>query len=289
MRFVCTLIFCLLPFTAALANSAEKYPRCSLDTRAFDLSKGLAASGLDVSRLVEPDRARVLFDEDLKDYAVEAKWKPGDFIAYGYRTEVADQCLIKEGVPVYYRLSFQIPKDMPLDPERSVLIGQFHTPDKNHKPQIALRYRGTGHFDITFNFKSPDMPGITASQLQKKPIRILNLVRGEWHTLELLVVWTSDMDGRTDVVFNGWHVLRYQGPTNFASQKGRGPYFKFGLYPSDGNSAPLRIRHGRYSRTVNPSSDFLMARNFYSEPMRLEQVTYMAGAPRRKIFLAPAQ
>ncbi|MEM7425057.1 MAG: heparin lyase I family protein [Pseudomonadota bacterium] len=279
------LLACLCLGASAHAADPKKYPRCHLVEPNFDVQHGLEQSSFDISRRVEPDRMRVVFDKDIEEHAIETVWKPGDFIAHGYRTEVSDQCLTEEGVPFYYSLAFKIPKDMPLDPKRSVLIGQFHTPDANHKPQIALRYRGTGHFDITFNFKTPDMPGITPSQLQKKPIRIVNLERGVWHKLEMVVIWTSGMGGRTDIVFNGWHVLRYEGPTNFTSQKGRGPYFKFGLYPSDGNSKPLKIRHARYTRMKLPSSEFLMMRNFYSPPMRLEAVTYMVGDQRREVMI----
>ena len=288
MRILLVMFLVLVGMSAgAGALDSTKYPRCHLTEPRFDLTGGLEGTSFDLSRRVAPDRMRVVFDEDLQQKVVETSWRPGDFIAHGYRTEVSDQCLIEEGVLVYYRLAFKIPEDLELDAGRSVLIGQFHTPDANHKPQIALRYRSTGNFDITFNFKVPDMPGLTPSKLQKKPIRIVALERGVWHKLEMVVKWSSGMDGQTDIVFDGRHVLRYEGPTNFATQKGRGPYFKFGLYPSDGNSKPLRIRHALYDRMKLPTSDFLMMRNFYSKPMRLEAVTYMVG-DRRKEFRVEA-
>ena len=282
---------CLFLFTQFIglgeSEAADKYPECRAIEKKFDISNGLENSSFDTSRLVAPDRVRVVHDEQLEANAIETTWQVGDFVAHGYRNELADQCLAEEGVPIYYSLAFLIPPELSIDEDKSVIIGQFHTPDKDHKPQIALRYRGTGHFDLTFNWKASVGEYLTPDELQGKPIRFLNIRRGHWHKLELVVKWSSETNGMMDIMFNGQHIARYEGSTNYASQQGEAPYFKFGLYPSDGNSRALIVRHAQYDRIAKPSADFLAKRGFKSSPKDLERVFFAVGDEKRELKIEP--
>lgn len=249
----------------------------------FDLSAGLAASGFSTSMLVCESMAKVVHNECLDDRAIRTTWNVGDRIANGLRAELADRVLPEEGVPLWYTLSFMVPEDMPLDPAAAVTIAQFHTPDYDHKPQLALRYGGHGHLDIAFNHLLPDVPGDAAAlqALQKKPLRIEHLRRGRWHCLDIFVTWSPVSEGHIDILFNRKHVLHYTGISTFPDQNGLGPYFKFGVYPSDGNSSALIMYHARYDRIEWPDAGFLAKRGFLSAPDALAAITYEDGAPRR--------
>lgn len=248
----------------------------------FDLSAGLAASGFSTSTLVCESMAKVVHNECLNDRAIRTTWNVGDRIANGLRAELADRALPEEGIPVWYTFSFMVPVDMPLDCDAAVTIAQFHTPDYDHKPQVAVRYGGHGHLDIAFNHLLPEVPGDAAAwqALQKKPLRIERLRRGRWHCLDVLVTWSPDPGGGIDILFNRKPVLHYTGVSTFPDQRGFGPYFKFGVYPSDGNSSALTMYHARYDRMERPESGFLAERGFLTDPDALAAITYRDGDPR---------
>ena len=274
----------------ASAQPPKGYPLMAEADARFGLAEGLEATTLSTGPMVSPDRTQVIHDPRLGDHAIAITWNVGDRVAGGLRSELADRALPPEGVPLWYGLSFLIEEDMPLDPEGFVTIGQFHTPDPDHKPQIGLRYRGTGHFDISLNNVLPaaQVGGTVAPDedwqaLQKKPLRIRDLRRGTWHRIEFLVIWSAGADGLIDIVFNGSHVFRYTGPTTFSDQNGFGPYFKFGVYPSDGNSRPLTVLYARYDRRMQPDAAFLAAQGFLSDAGALEAVTWRDGDGRRSV------
>lgn len=260
----------------------EGFIRSGDGEKNFDLAAGLAASGFSTSTLVCESMAKIVYNECLDERAIRTTWQVGDRIANGLRAELADRALPEEGVPVWHTISFMVPQDMPLDHESAVTILQFHTPDYGHKPQIALRYGGHGHLDVTFNHELPDRPGDAAAlqALQKKPLRIEHLRRGLWHCLDVLVTWSPDPDGRIDILFNRQHVLHYAGVTTFPDQNGLGPYFKFGVYPSDGNSSALTMYHARYDRIERPHTRFLAERGFLTAPEALAEAVYIDGDPR---------
>ncbi len=261
------------------ADAQETIPLCQDVTENFDLSGGLARTSFNTGRLVSLDRAQVYHDRQLGAPAVRITWRVGDIAVRATRAELTDLCLPLEQVPMFYTLSFQIPEDMTLDSENSVTIAQFHTEDSNHKPPIAVRYRGWGDLDITLNHLLPKEPESTPRSLQKKPLRIRNLRRGRWHTLSVFAIWSSDSTGHLDIVFNGRHALRYEGQNNFTDQRGRGPYVKFGVYPPGGNSEALTVLHAGYSRATRPGADFLTARGVKMREAR-DVIVYKDGDKR---------
>lgn len=285
IRFVFAAFLLLTAPVAAAQPAGEApkgYPRCSEIKKNFDISKGFGHTSYDMSRFVSKDRVAALLDAGLQEHAVRSTWAVGDFIAHGYRAEVADLCLPDEEELIYYSLSFLVPTHLLLDYDKSVLIGQFHTPDAKHKPQIALRYRGWRHFDITLNFEIPERDDLSAYALQRKPLRIKNLRRNRWHHMGLLVRWSAKETGSIDMVFNGSHVLHFKGQNNYPTQQ-FAPYFKYGLYPSDGNNWPLTIHHARYDRVHAPSEAFLRKQGFDFSPGALKAITYVSGEDRIEI------
>ena len=263
-----------------IAEAQETIPLCRDVKENFDLSKGLAQTSFNTRRLTSVDRAHVYHDQKLGAAAVRITWRVGDVAVRATRAELTDLCLPVEHEPMLYSLSFQIPEDMALDAERSLTIAQFHTEDSNHKPPIAVRYRGWGALDITLNHLLPKEPGSTPRSLQKKPLRIRNLRRGRWHTLSLFAVWSSGENGHLDIAFNGRHVLRYEGQNNFVDQRGLGPYVKFGVYPPDGNSRALTVLHAKYSRVTNPSLDLLNAHGLPGPTKKPMGLIYRDGDER---------
>ncbi|MGI9481132.1 MAG: heparin lyase I family protein [Hyphomicrobiales bacterium] len=285
--FHLVVVFLLASAFAATAQPVRDppkgYPRCMDIRKDFDISNGFTKSSYDMSRFVSKDLVAALLDPGIDHHAVRITWAVGDFIAHGYRAEVADLCLPDEGEQIYYSLAFLIPTNILLDHDKSVLIGQFHTPDAGHKPQIALRYRGWRHFDITLNFDVPEKDDLSAYALQRKPLRIKNLRRNRWHHLELLVRWSAKENGSIDLVFNGDHVLHCEGRNNYITQNGFAPHFKYGLYPSDSNSWPLTIHHAFYDRMHAPDEAFLRKRGFRFSAGALKPITFNDGDDRMVI------
>ena len=277
-RFACSALLAIFGLSLGVSGAAGQaaIPACRDAGNNFDLSRGLAGTSFDASRLAAPDRALVARDAMLGDHVVRLTWLVGDRAAGGPRAELADQCLPAEGVPIFTSLSFLIPHNLPLDAGGSVTIAQFHTASSNHKPVVALRYRASGHLDVTLNHLVPKAPGETPRSLQIKPLRFEDLPRGQWHTIGFLAVWSSGADGRLDIVFDGRPVFRYRGKTNFPDQNGAGPYFKFGVYPSEGNSKPLSVEYARYERVGKPGDALLKARGFGGG----KGTVYRVGDPR---------
>ena len=263
-----------------IAEAQEIIPLCRDVKENFDLSSGLAKTSFNTRRLVSLDRALVYHDQQLDAAAVRIAWRVGDVAVRATRAELTDLCLPLEHVPMLYSLSFQIPEDIALDAKRSLTIAQFHTEDSNHKPPVAVRYRGWGALDITLNHLLPQKPESTPRSLQKKPLRIRNLRRGRWHTLSFFAIWSSNKDGLLDIAFNGRHVLRYEGQNNFNDQRGLGPYVKFGVYPPEGNSRALTVLHAQYSRITNPSLTALKARGLPAPAEELSAPVYRDGDDR---------
>lgn len=246
----------------------------------FDLSKGLERTDFDTTRLVSEKSAEVYHDRRLDDFAVRINWDVGDVTAGAYRIELADSFHPNEGEPVFYTFSFLVPDGLALDDQGFVTIGQFHTIDAAHKPLIAFRVRASGDLDVTLNHLLPAAPGESEQSLQLKPLRIAGLKKGRWHRFDLSVVWSCGDDGMIDMVFNGRHVLRFAGQNSFDDQKGLGPFFKFGVYPSAGNSAPLTVSFARYDCVTDPPAGLLAQRGFETAPHILKERTYDKGGRR---------
>lgn len=211
----------------------------------------------------EKSRITLASEPGYEPKAATITWQPGDYVL-GYRSELYEDAVVPNEVPVFYSFWFQIPENFNLKPQDSCVIMQFHTTDSTHKPQLAFRARGNKNLDVTLNHLIPEGKK-DALLLQKKPLAMPNFPRGQWHLVEMYIRWSSKENGFIVININGKRKLSYLGQTNFSSQK-TGPYFKYGVYPAKDLPYSLTVKYGPYQRWALPPNNFIEQKKLTPRP-----------------------
>jgi len=82
-----------------------------------------------------------------------------------------------------------------------------------------------------------------------------------WNDFEYLIRWSGHEDGAIEMKVNQETIGHYSGKTNYSDQT-TAPYFKYGIYPPEGNEYELNMLSGAYTMRVEPSLDFIITRGF---------------------------
>ncbi len=227
----------------------------------LDFENSLADSSWDASRMPRYESIRIVFDEIRQEHIAKFNWKPGERANNGFRVELCDPTLPPNNCNIYYRYSLFVPDDFNIEPDGYVVISQWHTPDSNHKPQLALRLRDTYRLDVTLNHNKvgADFPPGGSGQI--KLAQLDNFKLGIWNEFEYLIRWSSQDNGAIQMRLNGIEVARRVGKTNYSDQK-TAPYFKYGIYPADDNAFELNMLTGTYELCIDPDPKFLTSHRF---------------------------
>lgn len=227
----------------------------------LDFNEDFSQSSWDVSRRTREDSIQITYDEALAQNVARFNWKPGDRAHNGFRAELSDAIYPPSDTLIYYRYSLFIPETFTIEEKKYVLITQWHTPGSKHKPPLALRLRHTNCLDITLNHKDTgtDFSALGSGQILFGQVE--DIKRGVWNDFEYLINWTGAENGSIEMKINQQTVGTYSGKTNYSDQT-TAPYFKYGIYPPEGNSCELNLLSGPYMMQVDPDATFIISRGF---------------------------
>lgn len=227
----------------------------------LDFDSDLSQSQWDASRRAREDAIKIIYDKEIGKNVALFNWKPGERANNGLRAELCDPSLPPKDQLIYYRYSMYVPEDFPIEDGGYVVISQWHTPGSGHKPPLALRLRHTGQLDVTLNHNKVGSNLSPGKSGQIKLAQIPGFQPGIWNDFEYLICWTEEDTGLVQLKINQKTVANYTGKTNYFDQK-TAPYFKYGIYPADGNAFELSLKAGPFMWHQNPPEEFLTSRNF---------------------------
>ena len=231
----------------------------------LDFNQDFSQSAWDVSRRTRETSIRIIYDEARKANVACFNWKPGDRANNGYRAELCDATLPPKNTSIYYSYGLFIPEDFNIGEDGYVVITQWHTPGSHQKPPMALRLRHNNRLDVTLNHKDSGTDLSAHGSGQIIFTQIHDFKRGIWNDFEYLVRWSADESGSIEMKINQQTLARYSGPTTYADQT-TAPYFKYGIYPPEGNDFELNMLSGTYTMMVDPDPAFIIQRGFTPDP-----------------------
>ncbi len=230
----------------------------------LDFNTDFSQSSWDVSRRTRKTSIQIIYDETKATNVAQFNWKPGDRAHNGFRAELSDATLPPSNKNIYYRYGLFIPQDFNIHDGGYVLITQWHTPGSSQKPPLALRLRHTNRLDVTLNHKDTgaDLSAHGSGQIIFAQIHDLN--RGMWNDFEYLIRWSGDESGAIQMRINDDEIAQYSGKTNYSDQT-TAPYFKYGIYPPEGNDFELNLLSGPFTMIIEPDRDYIISRGFNPE------------------------
>ena len=230
----------------------------------LDFDDDFARSAWDASRRAREEAIEIIYDENRQQNIARFNWLPGERANNGLRVELCDPRLPPKDQFIYYRYAMFIPQDFPIETDGYVVISQWHTPGSGHKPPLALRLRHTGRLDVTLNHDKVGANITPGKSGQIMLAQIHDFQKGQWNEFEYLIRWTDKASGHIKMKINQKTVAQYVGKTNYTGQTSA-PYFKYGIYPADGNAFELTLDTAPYMWTEEPDEGFLTSRNFRIE------------------------
>ena len=230
----------------------------------LDFNQDFDRSSWDVSRRTRETSIQIIYDETKAANVASFNWQPGDRAHNGFRAELSDATLPPSDKNIYYRYGLFIPQNFNIHDGGYVLITQWHTPGSSQKPPLALRLRHTNRLDITLNHKDSGTDLTAHGSGQIILAQVDNLDRGIWNDFEYLIRWSGDNKGAIQIRINQEDIAQYRGKTNYSDQT-TAPYFKYGIYPPEGNDFELNLQSSSYTRIIEPEHDLLISRGFNPE------------------------